>query len=114
MLSSFAETGWGNAHFSRFATPLHGRYRRGTWQTAALGGVAMGGFLRAHGHAIATAIAVVALLSCAPAALAWGPRGHRIVARLAETQLTPQARAEARKLLALRGARHLSDVAVWA
>ena len=74
----------------------------------------MGGFLRAHGRAIAVASVFVALLSCAPAALAWGPRGHRIVARLAETQLTPQARAEARKLLALRGARHLSDVAVWA
>jgi hypothetical protein len=74
----------------------------------------MGGFLHAHGRAVAPAIAFAALLSCAPVASAWGPLGHRIVARLAESQLTPQAQAEARKLLALRGARHLSDVAVWA
>ncbi|MGH8115172.1 MAG: S1/P1 nuclease, partial [Rhodanobacteraceae bacterium] len=53
-------------------------------------------------------------LLCAPSAFAWGPLGHRVVARLAEARLTPQALAEAHKLLALRGARHLSDVAVWA
>jgi hypothetical protein len=74
----------------------------------------MGGFLRARGRAAATAIAFAALLACAPAASAWGPLGHRIVARLAEAQLTPQARDEVQKLLALSGARHLSDVAVWA
>lgn len=74
----------------------------------------MAGFSRTHGRAIATAIAFAALLFCAPAAVAWGPLGHHIVARLAEAQLTPQARAEVRKLLALRGARHLSDIAVWA
>jgi len=74
----------------------------------------MAGFLRGRGRATATAIAVAALWCCAPAASAWGPLGHRIVARLAEAQLTPQARTEVRKLLALRGARHLSDVAVWA
>lgn len=58
--------------------------------------------------------AAVAMLSCAPVAAAWGPRGHRIVARLAEAQLTPQALAEARELLAVRGAHHLSQVANWA
>lgn len=60
------------------------------------------------------AAALAAVVSWATPAYAWGPRGHRIVARLAETQLTPQARAEAQKLLVLRGARHLADVAVWA
>ncbi|WHZ20425.1 MAG: Endonuclease [Rhodanobacteraceae bacterium] len=60
------------------------------------------------------AIAFAATLACTPPAFAWGPLGHRIVARLAEAQLTPQARAEAQALLALRGARHLSDIAVWA
>ena len=74
----------------------------------------MGRYLHARSRAMAHAIAFAVLLSCAPAASAWGPLGHRVVARLAEAQLTPQARAEARKLLALRGARHLSDVAVWA
>ena len=65
-------------------------------------------------HAGRLAVALVAMLSCMPVALAWGPRGHRIVAGLAEAQLTPQARAAAQKLLALRGAHHLDDVANWA
>jgi len=57
--------------------------------------------------------ALMGLLLAQPA-LAWGPLGHRIVARLAEAQLTPRARAEVRHLLEAQGARHLSDVAVWA
>jgi hypothetical protein len=60
------------------------------------------------------AIALVAALACMPAAWAWGPRGHRIVAELAEAQLTPQARAAVQKLLAVRGAHHLEDIANWA
>ena len=60
------------------------------------------------------AVVLVALLSCMPVALAWGPRGHRIVANLAEARLTPQAWAAAQKLLALRGAHHLGEVANWA
>jgi hypothetical protein len=57
---------------------------------------------------------LAAMALSAPPALAWGPRGHRIAARLAEARLTPRAWSEARKLLAERGAHHLSDVAVWA
>lgn len=60
------------------------------------------------------AIVLVLLVLAAPPAFAWGPRGHRIVARLAEAQLTPRARAEAQRLLAVRGARHLADIANWA
>lgn len=67
---------------------------------------------RCRAGVLAAAFAVTLL--CAPPAFAWGPRGHRIVARLAEAQLTPRAWAEAQKLLALRGARHLDDVANWA
>lgn len=62
---------------------------------------------------MATAV-LAAMLSYAGPASAWGPLGHRIVARLAEARLTPQARVEAQRLLGLRGARHLDDVAVWA
>ena len=65
-------------------------------------------------HAVRLVVLLAAMLSCVPVALAWGPRGHRIVADLAEAQLTPQARAAVQKLLALRGARHLDDVANWA
>ena len=57
---------------------------------------------------------IALLLVIATPALAWGPLGHRIVARLAEAQLTPQARAQVRQLLDVQDARHLSDVAVWA
>ncbi len=51
------------------------------------------------------------LLLAAPPARAWGPAGHRLVADLAERQLRPAARAEARRLL--DGA-SLSEVAPWA
>jgi hypothetical protein len=61
----------------------------------------------------AVAIALLGLLLARPA-LAWGPLGHRIVARLAEAQLTPSARAQVDRLLQEQGARHLSDIAVRA
>ncbi|MGH8184736.1 MAG: S1/P1 nuclease [Rhodanobacteraceae bacterium] len=61
-----------------------------------------------------TVVLVACLALLALPAFAWGPRGHRIVACLAEAQLTPLARAEVDRLLALRGARHLADVANWA
>jgi hypothetical protein len=44
-------------------------------------------------------------------ALAWGPEGHRIVADIAETQLSPIARREVKKLL---GNDDLAAIAVWA
>lgn len=65
-------------------------------------------------HAGKLAVVLIASLACAPTALAWGPRGHRIVAELAEAQLTPQARAEVRQLLAVRGVWRLDEVAAWA
>lgn len=71
-------------------------------------------FLQTKRHVAIMAATLAAMLSCATPAFAWGPLGHRIVARLAEAQLTPHAFVEAQKLLALRGADHLDDVAVWA
>jgi len=53
------------------------------------------------------------MVLCAQQVFAWGPLGHRIVARLAEAQLKPQARAQVFRLLRDQDARHLSDVAVW-
>ena len=58
--------------------------------------------------------AFAAMLTCASPALAWGPLGHRIVARLAEARLTPGATAEVKALLAVRGERYLDQVANWA
>lgn len=71
-------------------------------------------FLLPRRSQVAVFVWVAALLLCAPSAFAWGPLGHRIVARLAEAQLTPQAKAEVEKLLAVRGKRYLDQVANWA
>lgn len=61
------------------------------------------------------AVVCILLLVAVPwPASAWGPLGHRLVARLAEYQLTAEARAEALRLLALERHRSLADVAVWA
>ncbi|RFF41300.1 endonuclease [Xanthomonas nasturtii] len=47
-------------------------------------------------------------------ALAWGPQGHRLVARIAETELSPQARAQVAQLLAGEPDPTLHGVASWA
>jgi hypothetical protein len=58
------------------------------------------------------AFCAAVLLPCS--ALAWGPTGHRLVARLAETQLRPQARAEVARLLRGEPDPTLAGVANWA
>ena len=55
----------------------------------------------------------IALLLPTPA-MAWGNTGHRLVARLAETQLTNQARAQLRDLLAGESDASLAGIANWA
>ena len=47
-------------------------------------------------------------------ALAWGGQGHRLVADVAATRLTPEVDAEVKALLALEGHKAMSDVASWA
>jgi hypothetical protein len=49
-----------------------------------------------------------------PAAHAWGPEGHRIVAELAQRELSPAAEAQVERLLAPEHTRQLADVANWA
>lgn len=69
--------------------------------------------IRAMPRLIACLLSALCLL--APAQVqAWGPVGHRLVARLAEYQLDAGTRAEVRRLLALEQHRHLADVANWA
>lgn len=55
--------------------------------------------------------AFVLLIHCRDDAHGWGDKGHRIVAILADTHLTEQAREEVRKLLP--GGTTLADAAVW-
>lgn len=47
-------------------------------------------------------------------AQAWGFEGHRMIAGLAEQQLTPAAHAEVQRLLALEPGATMSSVATWA
>ena len=61
----------------------------------------------------ATALAL-ALTFVSTDALAWGAQGHRLVARIAETQLTPQAQADVARLLAGEPDPTLHAIAPWA
>ena len=58
--------------------------------------------------AFLTALAVTS----PPSAFAWGPQGHRVIARVAEDRLTPEARAAIKDLL--HPGDTLPDVAGWA
>lgn len=50
----------------------------------------------------------------APAALAWGPVGHALVADIAQFHLDPQAAAEVANLLRQQGLTRLDQIASWA
>ncbi len=58
-------------------------------------------------------VVLLSLLLVTPAAWAWGPLGHRVVAALAWRQLTPAARAAVEKLLAGSPWDRLVDTASW-
>jgi len=57
-------------------------------------------------------VVVLTALSVAPTAAAWGPQGHRVIARVATKRLTPAAQAGVRALL--HEGDTLMDVANWA
>lgn len=61
-----------------------------------------------------TAVLLSACFLLTPAARAWGPDGHRIVADLAQRHLSPAAEAQVEQLLAPEHTRRLADVANWA
>jgi hypothetical protein len=54
---------------------------------------------------------VLVLLAFTPTLFAWGPRGHRIAARIAQAQLTEATRLEIQALL---GSDDLAAVSTWA
>jgi hypothetical protein len=60
------------------------------------------------------AFALLAVFVVVPAAQAWGPLGHRVVADIAQQHLTPAALAQVRQLLAPDHTTQLADVASWA
>ncbi|RDS82645.1 S1/P1 nuclease [Dyella psychrodurans] len=59
------------------------------------------------------AAALFATLAIAPAAEAWGPLGHSVVAELAQRHLSPAVKAEVMHLLALDRTQSLADIASW-
>jgi hypothetical protein len=63
---------------------------------------------------LSTGALVLALTLVSTDALAWGAQGHRLVARVAEARLTPQARAEVDRLLANEPTPTLAAIAPWA
>jgi len=88
----------GNSRF--FPSPPWGR----GWRAAPGEGVAAGAIFR---------VALFALLLLHPAlrGLAWGPEGHHVTVRLAESYLTARSAEEIRELL---GSENLREASVWA
>lgn len=62
----------------------------------------------------ALGIATTVIATLPGQALAWGAQGHRLVARIAEIRLEPQARVEIDRLLASEPGATLSNIAPWA
>jgi S1/P1 Nuclease len=58
------------------------------------------------------ALAVLVVLRAAPPVWAWGPLGHRIIARLAERHMTPEAKAGVAALL--ESGESIADASLWA
>jgi len=56
-------------------------------------------------------VGLLTLTAAAHGRLRWGVEGHHVVARIAESRLTPRARAEAERLL---GGQSLEAVSTWA
>lgn len=47
-------------------------------------------------------------------AFAWGTEGHQVIASLAQAQLTPKARREVERLLALEPGQTMASISTWA
>jgi nuclease S1 len=60
------------------------------------------------------AIFLSMLMLCGGSAHAWGEDGHRIVAALAQAQLSPTARKEVERLLAVEPGQTLASISTWA
>nr|WP_315463324.1 S1/P1 nuclease [uncultured Rhodoferax sp.] len=61
-----------------------------------------------------TAVLWISLVCISHAACAWGNQGHQVIALLAEAQLSPVARKEVNRLLALEPGETLASISTWA
>ena len=64
--------------------------------------------------ATSAALVVSVFAATVSTANAWGTEGHQVVALIAQSQLTPKARAEVDRLLALEPGATLASVSTWA
>ena len=62
---------------------------------------------------VRAASAILGLICCS-VALAWGTEGHQVIAIMAEARLTPIARIEVNRLLALEPGATLASISTWA
>ena len=69
--------------------------------------------LAALRSSVCAALASLGLL-CGLDAHAWGAQGHRVIATLAQSQLTPAARRQVNRLLALEPGQTLVSISTWA
>ena len=63
---------------------------------------------------IANCLAGIVILGASFSAHAWGTEGHQVIAMIAEKELTPAARAEVDRLLALEPGATMASVSTWA
>jgi len=63
---------------------------------------------------ISTVLMAAVITTAHSTAAAWGADGHRLVAEVAEAQLTPQAASEVNRLLALEPGATLVSISNWA
>jgi hypothetical protein len=70
--------------------------------------------VRRHSPRILVTILLTFVASLPLTAHAWGSDAHRLIAEVAETQLTAAARAEVSRLLALEPGSTLASISTWA
>ncbi len=66
------------------------------------------------GFARALLVGFVMVFGGVSTAHAWGSEGHQVIALIAQSQLTPKARAEVDRLLAVEPGETLVSVSTWA
>lgn len=67
-----------------------------------------------HGLTRAILVAVVLVFGAVQFAHAWGSEGHQVISLIAQSQLTPRAKAEVDRLLAIEPGETLASISTWA
>lgn len=70
--------------------------------------------MRISSHLAALAITVILGVVSTSSARAWGTEGHQVIATIDDKQLTPNARTEVNRLLAMEPSASLASISTWA